>query len=540
MAVVTFDRTDFENLLGRKLKDNDYKDLIPMIGVTTEELNKDSVSFEVFPNRPDMLSSEGFARALKSFLWGDQQKKYESGKVFGSITVDRSLRTIRPYVVCAVVRNIKLTDTSLRSLMQFQEKIHETFGRKRARVSIGVHDISKIEFPLKYAAYGPDEISFVPLDFDEKLTLGEILKKHPKGVGYACILENMKKYPVITDEKNRVLSFPPIINGELTRVTNNSNNLFIDVTGTSKRYIEKTLAILCASFIDRGATIESVKVIYEKPEITPNMSAQKIKLNAGYLNELLDTDLKEGEIKKILSKMGIGFSEGVASVPCYRADVMHQIDIVEDAAIAIGYGNFIPRIPKIPTMAERDALAEKCSAIKEIMIGLGGQEVISFILTNEKRHFEMMNVKTEECATILNPKTEDYTICRKSITPSLLDVLKSNMHNEYPQKIFEVGDCVYVYKSETGAINVRKLAFATSHRDADINEVKSILEAFMKLSGEKYEIRNASNPSMIKGRYGEVFAGEKKIGAIGEIDPSVLKNWELENPVAVFEILVDF
>ncbi len=539
MAVVTFDRNDFENLLGRKLKDSDYKDLIPMIGVTTEELSKDSVSFEVFPNRPDMLSSEGFARALKSFLWNDRPAAYKTGKTHGSITVDKALKTIRPYVVCAVAKNVKLTDTSLRSLMQFQEKIHETFGRKRARVSIGVHDISKIEFPLKYAAYGPEEISFVPLDFDKKLTLGGILKKHPKGIGYAGILKGMKKYPVITDKKNQVLSFPPIINGELTRVTKNSKTLFIDITGTSKRYIEKTLSILCASLIDRGATIESVNVIYEKPETTPDMSAQKIKLNADYLNGLLDTDLKEAEIKNILSKMGMELSGGVVSVPCYRADVMHQIDIVEDAAIAIGYDKFQPRIPKIPTMAERDALSEKTSAIKEIMSGLGAQEVVSFVLTNEKKHFEMMNAKPEECAAILNPKTEDYTICRKSIIPSLMDVLKTNMHNEYPQKIFEVGDCVALSDSETGATNVRKLAFATSHRDADMNEIISVLESFMKLAGIKYGVRNSQNDSMIGGRCGDVIVNGNKIGVVGEIHPDVLEKWGLENPVAVFEILVE-
>ncbi len=538
MAVVTFGRKDFEGLVGKSLKDGDYKNSIPMIGVTTESLSDDSVSFEVFPNRPDMLSVEGFARAVKAFIRNKKQVTYTSGKVYGSVEVEDSVNGVRPFIACAVVKNVKLNDTVLKSLMQFQEKIHETFGRKRARIAIGVHDISKIEFPLRYAAYKPDEISFVPLGMKDGLTLGEILKKHPKGVEYAVVLSNARKYPVITDNKNQVISFPPIINGELTRVTKDSKNLFIDVTGTSKHYIAKTLSILCAALIDRGATIEGVKIIYDRPETTPDMSDQKIKISLGYLNGLLDTDMKEYELKKTLSKMGIGFLSGSALVPCYRADVMHQIDIVEDAAIAIGYGNFQPRVPKIPTMAERDPLEERCSAIREIAVGLGAQEVVSFILTNENRQFKMMGVAPEECAAILNPKTEDYTVCRKSILPSLLDVLRSNTHNEYPQKIFEVGDCVYVGGGETGAENVRKFAFAASHRDADINEIKSVLETFMRLYGVGYSLKNSTHPSLIKGRCGDILVDGKKIGFIGEIDPPVLSNWGLKKPVAVFEMTI--
>lgn len=540
MAVVTFDRKDFENLLGKKLKDSDYTETVPMIGVTTEALSDDSVSFEIFPNRPDMLSVEGFSRALKSFMGGSKKTKYEAGKNYGTLHADKSVDSVRPYVVCAVVRGVKLTDSVLKSLIQFQEKIHETFGRKRERVAIGVHDLSKIRFPLKYAAYEPAKISFVPLDEKEKMNLSQILQKHEKGKSYAWILENAKVYPVITDAKNDVLSFPPIINGELTRVTEKSKDLFIDVTGTSKHYISKTLNMLCASLADRGAMIESVKIEYPKStETTPDANDQKINVNLGYLNGLLDTDLKEGEVGALLAKMGIGFNKGVASVPPYRTDVMHEIDIVEDAAIAMGYQNFEPRIPKIPAMVQRNGLQEKSSVIKEIMIGLGLEETVSFVLTNDTKQFGMMNAPAEECATIMNPKTEDYTSCRKSLVPSLMNVLSDNKHNEYPQRIFEIGDCVEPDKSETGASNIRKLAVAVCHGGADINEAKSVLETFMQFYGLDYALKNSSHPSMINGRCGDIISGGKKTGVIGEISPAVLRNWNLDNPVAVFEIVIE-
>jgi len=266
------------------------------------------------------------------------------------------------------------------------------------------------------------------------------------------------------------------------------------------------------------------------------MNYQKIKLDPDYLNGLLDTDLKDNELKTLLPKMGIDFSNGIASIPFYRTDVMHQIDVVEDVAIAIGYEKFEPRIPKIPTMAQRNELQEKCSVAREIMIGIGLEEVVSFVLTNDNKQFKMMNAPVEEAATILNPKTEDYTICRKHIMPSLIAVLSENKHNEYPQRIFEVGDCVELAKSETGAVNIRKLAVALCHKDTDINEIKSVLETFAQLYGMKYALKNSFNPSMIKGRCGEILAGGKKIGFIGEIDPVVLGNWNLENPIAVFEL----
>lgn len=539
MSVVTFERADLESLTGKKLKDSDYTDKIPMMGVTTESLTTESASFEIFPNRPDMLSVEGFARALKAFMNGADGKKYGVTKARLEIKVDKSVSSVRPYVACAIVRNIKLTDSVLKSLMQFQEKIHETFGRKRERVAVGIHDASKIRFPLRYAAYGPDEISFVPLDMKGTLSLAQILQRHPKGLDHGWVLDGKKGLPVITDSKNDVLSFPPIINGELTRVTDRSKSLFIDVTGTSKHYINKTLNIICSSLMDRGADVEAVKIVYPgKTEITPDTAAQKIGVSMDYLNGLLDTDLKEGELKPVLSRMGIAFSNGVASIPFYRTDVMHQIDVVEDAAISIGYGKFEPRIPKIPTMAVRDELQERCSVIREIMAGLGMEETVSFVLTNNERQFKMMNAPVEGCASIMNPKTQDYTACRKYVVPSLMAVLSDNKHNEYPQRIFEIGDCVSLSKTETGASNIRKIAVALCHKDADINEIKSVLETFMRLYGMNYALKNSSHPSMIKGRCGDILVNGGKIGFIGEVDPAVLGNWYLENPVAVFEMLV--
>ncbi len=540
MAVVTFDRRDLESLLGKKLKDSDYTELVPMIGVTTEAVSADSVSFEIFPNRPDMLSVEGFARSLAAFMGKPNKIKYGATEIYGTIKVDKSADNVRPYVVCAVVKNVKLDDNVLKSLIQFQEKIHETFGRKRERVAIGVHDASKVKFPLKYAAYDPMEISFVPLDMKEKLNLAQILQKHPKGKAYGWILEKSKVYPVITDSGGNVLSFPPIINGELTRVTDKTTDLFIDVTGSSKHYISKTLNMICASLADRGAKIKAVKVEYaNSKELTPNTERQKIGVNMDYVNGLLDTDLKENELKTLLAKMGSEFSKGVASVPCYRTDVMHQMDIVEDVAIAIGYEKFAPRIPKIPTMAERDETYEKCHAIKEIMVGLGFEETVSFVLTNDARQFTSMNSPAEECATILNPKTDDYTTCRKYLIPSLMAVLADNKHNEYPQKIFEVGDCVELASNDTGAVNVRKVAVAICHAGADLNGIKSVLETFMHLYGAEYSLKNSAHPSLIKGRCGDVFVDGKKLGVIGEISPEVLKNWGLETPIAVFEMVVE-
>lgn len=238
------------------------KEKIPMIGVGMESIDEEKIIVEIFPNRPDMLSIEGFSRALKNFL--NLSKEIKHYKVYEGnyeIFVDKSVENIRKYIVGGVIKNLKINEEKLKSIMDLQEKLHITHGRNRKKVAIGIHNLDVIKFPLYYKAADPDKLKFIPLNFDHELTLREILQKHEKGIKYKKIIEKFEKYPVIIDSNERIISMPPIINADFTRVTENVKNLLIEVTGTNFYAVNKALNIIISSLADDNEKIYSVKII---------------------------------------------------------------------------------------------------------------------------------------------------------------------------------------------------------------------------------------------------------------------------------------
>jgi len=543
MAVVQFEKRALEAMVGRRLTEADYKERIPMFGCPLEKSDATSVHYEVSPNRPDMFSIEGFGRAIRRFTATGKQKlsNYKTAAGIITLKVDASVQQVRPCVTCAVVRNVKITDDLIASLMQAQEKLHDTLGRKRKKVAIGIHDLSKVQPPFTYKAVAPDAIKFLPLDMRREMTLREILKQHPKGKAYAHVIESAKKWPVIVDKKERVLSFPPIINGELTRVTNRTKDIFIDVTGTDERAINQALNILATSFADRGCKVETVQVVAGgKRRSTPDLSAWKMKTDVSYVNKILGLKLDKKQMAALLEKMDVGFDGTNAIIPPYRTDVMHPMDIAEDVAIAYGYDKFEPTVPEVPTIAQPLEKHERLYAVKQIMAGIGFQEVVCLTLSNVGDEFDRMDAPRQPVAETRNAVTPECNICRRDVLPSIMDVLANNQHYEYPQKIFEAGDVVVLDPaSETGARNVKKLAAAIADTRASYADVASVLASFMESAGVKYELRAAKHPSFIEGRMAEIIAGGKAIGVIGEINPKALSNWKMDMPVAAFEVDLD-
>ncbi len=541
MAVIEISRKDLETLVGKKLGDKELKEKIPMIGAPLEALMKDTVQYEIFPNRPDMLSVEGFARAVKTFLGVEKEPRvYEASESGITLFVEDSVKSVRPYIACAVIKNITLTDDVIKSLMQTQEKIHQTLGRKRKKVAIGIHNIGAVKQPFYYKAVKPEETRFIPLDMKKELNLGEILKEHPKGIKYASILEGKERYPIILDKNGNVLSFPPIINGELTKVTSDVNNLFIDVTGTDEKAVNIALNILVTSLADRGGKIESVKILKGKKEKkTPCLEYKEMKLDMSYVIKLLDIDINEEKIKTLLQKMGFGYKNGLVQVPPYRADIMHQIDLVEDIAIAYGYENFEPKIP----VSGKGKGLERQKTIKKIknsMIELGFQEVVNLILTNEENEFNKMGLKPNNFVKTKNPLTTECTICRKKLIPSLLNVLSHNKHRKYPQKIFELGYVVATDNSaETGTKDELILSAAISDDVINYGDIVLILDELMKKLGIGYQLKKEKHPSFLKERCSKIIirGNPGMSGIVGVIHPDVLKNFSIEKPTMAFEIL---
>ncbi len=261
MPTVEYSTKDLITLLGKPQNIERLAQDIPMMGVDLADINEERLCVEIFPNRPDMLSIEGFSRALKGFLSVEQGfPMYTVGKSRIFLNVDASVLTVRPCVAAACAYDVPMDDETVKSIMDMQEKLHLTHGRNRMKVSIGVHDMERVKPPFTYKAVKPDGVSFVPLDMAEKMNLKEILRAHPKGRDFAHILDGKTLYPLFVDSRGDVLSFPPIINGELTKITENTRNLFIELTGTDQPAVDIALNIVCASLADRGAKIEAVDI----------------------------------------------------------------------------------------------------------------------------------------------------------------------------------------------------------------------------------------------------------------------------------------
>lgn len=535
MAVVEFSIKDIEKLAGKKLAKKDLEK-VSMLGCPLEKIEKDKVFYEIFPDRPDMLSAEGFARGVRTFLgFTKGLVSYKSRPSGIKLHQEKSVSGVRPNIAAAVVRNVKLTHEVIASLMQVQEKLHDTLGRKRKKVAIGVHDLDKVHPPFTYKAVLPNKIKFIPLGKKGKMSLEEIGKRHEKGQ-YAGLLKHAKKWPVIVDRKNDVLSFPPVINSELTRVTEKTKSLFIDVTGTHEGSVNQALNIIVTSLAERGFYIETVEIVGVRKRTTPDLKPRKILVNIDYVNRLLDLDLSKNEFLGLAARMGLGFDGKYVLVPSYRSDIMHEIDIAEDAAIAYGYERFEPRVPKVPTIAERYDMNEFSEFAGSILRGLGFQEVVTMILTNEVDEFERMGKKKEETCETKNAVSTECTTCRKSLLPSLIKVLTQNAHNEYPQNIFEAGYVVLPDNTETGAKNLLKAAAVITDSRVSYEDISSVMDALLKQLGVGYKLKNAVFPGFISGRAAEITINNETFGIIGEIHPQVLNNWKLEKPVVAFEL----
>ncbi|MFX0017180.1 MAG: phenylalanine--tRNA ligase subunit beta [Promethearchaeota archaeon] len=541
-----------ERLVGKKLNIQDLEYDLQWISLDLEGVNEEEqkIKVEYNPNRPDFSSPEGIARTLKGYYeieLGLPQYEVTPGEIV--LNVDPSVKKVRPFIVCAVIRNIDLDEDEVATLMNIQEHLHWAVGRDRKKVAIGVHDFDKVIPPYRYTAVKPDSVSFTPLHGDGyPMNLEEILLLHEKGIEYAHILEEKEVYPIIFDKNNEVLSFPPIINGELTTVTEQTQNLFLDLTGTDFNAVNLALNILVTTLADMDALIESVKVNYEgeKEIVTPNLKPNKWEVNIDYINDYIGLNLSAIEMVKCFQKVRMEAKSSRKKghldiwVPAYRGDIMHVVDFTEECGIGYGYFN-IPKTIKEGCIGEYHPLQTFSNKVRTFMIGAGYLEVLNFILSNSEKHYNYMKqeFKEEKSLQIANPVSKEYNTTRTRILPKLMETLLYNRSEEKPIRIFEVGDVILLApKEETGAKREVHLSAVTYHDDADFTEIRSTLDFIMTSLGHysNYQVKPGKNPTYISGRYGEIHLNGSIIGEIGEIHPEVLVNFKLEFPVAAMEL----
>ena len=523
----------------------DLLDVVPYAGLDIESVEDYTARLEYSPNRPDFATEWGIAhylRGLTGVELGPAEISLSSSGVL--VSADPALRGIRPYVAGLVARDLRLDDDSLKQLIRMQEDLHEGLGRHRRRVAIGLHDLDKITPPIRYMAVGGDH-AFVPLGESKPWTVKRILEEHELGRKYGSGFSGTSLYPVLVDSAGNTLSFPPIINGEHTRVHGGTCSLFVDVTGTSLSKVMDALSVLALTLHEMKAHIEYVSIDYGDVVLrTPDLSSRELYVSASHASSLLGLDLKPSDLAEYLGRSRIGVREilrdgVVARVPRYRFDVMHEVDLVEEIAYGYGYSRLSPEQPRELGIGGLSSGSLFDEMIRDIATGMGMQEVVTTHLMSYDVLYSVTGRPPERPVRVLSSKSSEHEYLRDSLIPGLLYVLSANVHEEYPQRIFELG--VVVRGEGTSAGEHRRFAAAVAHARANFTEVKSTVDALVRsLLGTQpsYSASGCVRP-FIDGRCASTSLSGIELGVLGEIAPSTLEQLHIQVPVAAVELDLD-
>jgi phenylalanyl-tRNA synthetase beta chain len=526
--------------------------LIPYIGLDIEGLDTENLRIEYNPNRPDFSSKFGIIRAIKGLL--EIEVGIPNFRLSASsnyvIKVDKSVKQVRPYIVSLVAkRKENLTNEDIKDLIAMQEDLHNGIGRRRKKASIGIHNLDQVQFPLTYTT-ADENFAFTPLDKPVNCTIKQILNELDTGIEYGFIVKGAERYPIILDSKNTVLSFPPIVNSNATKITANIKNILVEVTATNKRTAEDTIAIIAMSLFDSGYEIQPVTIDdidTGKKELTPKMDPKRMQIDSSYINQVLGLNLDIHDISFCLNKSRLGTEieekqngKLACTIPRYRTDIFHQIDIVEEVAIGYGVFNFQPTLPWSKTSGAKSDLTSFFNVAREILIGLGMLEILNFSLVSKKVQYELMGIRDDitKVISVNGTKSSEYEVLRDSLIPSLLQTLSHNIHQEYPQKLFEIGK---VFQLSNALDEHWNVGVVIAHNTASYTETKSTMQELLNgCFGPKYASMVFTpavyNSMFIQGRCANIIFNEKNIGIIGEITPVAVENFKLRVPVAAFEL----
>ncbi|MFA5303254.1 MAG: phenylalanine--tRNA ligase subunit beta [Candidatus Nanoarchaeia archaeon] len=534
---------DFEKLVGTKLPKNKEKLWKKLLLVKSEveelDLKNDIIKFEpADSNRPDMWHVEGLARALKGALGIETGiPKYEIFPSKDEIIVDKSVKKIRPFIACAVVKGIKFTDFLIKQLMQLQLKVDGSYGRKRAKSSIGIYNYEMIKFPVKYKAIGREDVKFVPLGFNEELTPKQIFELHPKGVEFGKILENFKKVPILIDANKKILSLPPIINSnDVGKITEETTSILVEVTGTKKETVLGALNIVVSALADRGGKIYSLKIKEAKKRtITPNITPKTITISKKSIEKRIGIKWSDSELKELLLRARFDISKITnetitVKIPFYRLDIMHEFDIIEDLAVMYGFENIKSQQLNLSTNGGLLESSTYLNNVRDLAIGMGYQEVMNYYRCDKESLFN------PECVEIENPMSLTMNVLRNELMPVLIKWIAKNTHNSYPQKIFEVGKTFIKNKNEI--LEENYLSMISSHLAADFTEIKQAAEWVLNSLGIKYELKAKDYFQYIPGRSAAIIMNSKEIGNFGELSPKIILENGMENPIIGLEIKI--
>ena len=539
MPVVELNINRIRKLVSGNATRKQILDVLPFLGLDIESEDGDEIRIEYSPNRPDYSTDYGIATGLQGLLGIKKgiQKIPIKKKGHFVIKVDATVSKIRPYVTGIIATNGKLDDFAIKQLMNMQEDLHFGIGRKRKKSSIGLHDADKISFPLTYTTM-PREHKFVPLNSNTEQTIDEILTNTEVGQNYGWVIENGKNVPIILDSEQNTISFPPIINSALTTVTPNTKNILIEVTGIDKESAEDMLSVVVSILQTAGFEFNELKITGNKNS-TPQLKERTIMYDPKFTSEILGIDMNSSNMVACLKKCRLDASVKGKKITCiiprYRFDIFGAMDLVEEIALGYGITNIEPKLSPSTTIGQKNDVTIKTKLISETAVGLGFLEAMNSSLTSKKTLYEMTKRNSSEIISVLDSKSQEHTILRDSLLPSLLENLSKNIHESYPQKLFETGA---VFSKGEPISESTNLAVVIAYKDTNYSEIKAIMQSLLRTNFKiNSQTKTSKNQELFtKGRHADIFVNEKKIGEIGEIDSKILENFRIRTSVVGFEI----
>ncbi|KAL6309522.1 hypothetical protein BKA93DRAFT_723109 [Sparassis latifolia] len=613
MPTVAVDKEDLWRRLCRAYTTEEFDRLMFEFGLeldedTTEEVEaarkkglpveRPQLKIEVPANRYDLLCIEGISRALRVFLGLDKPPIYKlvypkgGKKDLITVTVAPETKQIRPYFACAVLRNVKFTQLSYDSFIDLQDKLHQNICRRRQFVAIGTHDLDTIIPPFRYEARPPKDIKFVPLNKNKAYTAEELmtLYESEKHIArYLHIIRDSPVYPIIYDTKDRVLSMPPIINSEHSKITLNTRNIFIDITATDETklaIVANILTTMFSEYCEEPFAIEPCKVIFPDgtTRITPDLSYRPATAHASYINSCTGLKLNATEVASLLERMtlhaAVSSDPDVVDVqiPPTRPDILHECDLMEDAAIAYGFNKLPDTFPPTSTVAQPLALSKLSDIVRKEWALAGWVEVLPLILCSHEENFEWLNRVDDgtQAVKIGNPKTLEFQVVRTSLVQGLLKTIRENRSHPLPIRVFETSDVVFKDTArERQARNVRHAAAVWCNKTAGFEVVHGMLDRIMQMlevpriagtdvkAETGYYIKEREDPTFFPGRAATIYyrapppekgtlsalkrtvnavvhtPGDEEIGLLGILHPSVLEKFEIPYPCSALEFSLE-
>lgn len=576
-------------VLGRTYTEDEFADLCFEYGLELDEVTSEKqmlskeqgsqkaegASEEVIfrvdipANRYDLLCLEGLARALLIFKGKIEPPRYRAlqpaADGLHTLRVDSSTASVRPFAVAAILRDVTFTQDRYNSFIDLQDKLHQNIGRRRALVSIGTHDLDTVQGPFVYSARDPKEIRFVPLNDTVERSAHELMDLYSKDSHlrhYLHIIKDKPVYPVIEDANGTVLSLPPIINGNHSKITLSTRNVFIEVTATDlhkAKVVLDTLVTMFSEYCKEPYTAEKVKVVMPDgtAALYPELKYWQLDVASKDINELLGLSQSEEELCGLLGRMGLkaaGTEEGTGGqlrveVPPTRHDVLHAADVYEDVAVSYGYDNLPRAMPPTCTPGQQLPINKLTEQLRFEMAHAGFTEALTFALCSEQDIAEKIRKPegSKIAVHISNPKTLEFQVARTTLLPGLLKTLNANKKMPLPLKLFEISDVVFKDdKDEIGAVNQRHLCALYCGKTTGFEIVHGLLDRFMQLLSvsfgdgpDQYHLRPADDATFFPGRCAEIVVRGKALGTIGVLHPEVIAAFDLTLPCSVVEINIE-